>query len=73
MQIIGKIVSLKTVKQKKGSRLVANFIDDSGKMELVWFRGAKWIKENIKINTPYVIFGRVNFFNGAYTMPHPEI
>ncbi len=42
-------------------------------MELVWFRGAKWIKENIKVNTPYVIFGRVNYFNGAYTMPHPEI
>lgn len=42
-------------------------------MELVWFRGAKWIKENIKSNTPYVIFGRVNYFNGAYTMPHPEI
>ena len=42
-------------------------------MELVWFRGAKWIKENIKSNTPYVIFGRVNFFNGAFTMPHPEI
>ena len=66
-------MSLKSVKQKKGSRLVANFIDDSGKMELVWFRGAKWIKENIKSNTPYVIFGRVNYFNGIYTMPHPEL
>ena len=52
---------------------MAHFADDSGKMELVWFRGTKWIKENLKIKTPYVIFGKVNYFNGAYTMPHPEI
>jgi len=73
VQVVGKVISFKEIKQKKGSRLVANFVDDTGKMELVWFRGAKWIKENIKINVPYVIFGKVNQFNGAYTMPHPEI
>jgi ATP-dependent DNA helicase RecG len=73
VQVVGKVLSFKEIKQKKGSRLVANFIDDTGKMELVWFRGAKWIKENIKINVLYVIFGKVNQFKGAYTMPHPEI
>lgn len=73
VQIVGKVVSFKEIKQKRGSRLVANFVDDGGKMELVWFRGAKWIRENIKINTPYVIFGKVNQFNGAFTMPHPEM
>jgi len=73
VQIVGKIMSLKSVKQKNGSRLVATFMDESGTMELVWFRGAKWIKEHIKINIPYVIFGRVNYFNGSYTMPHPEM
>ncbi len=64
---------MKSVKQKKGSRLVAQFVDDSGQMELVWFRGAKWIQDSLKINVPYVIFGKVNFFNGAFNMPHPEM
>ncbi len=73
MQIIGKIVHLKTVEQKKGKRLVASFIDDTGEMELVWFRGQKWIRENLKLNTPYVIFGRTNWFNGMFSMPHPEM
>ncbi len=73
VQVIGKIVHIKTVEQKKGKRLVAKFIDDTGEMELVWFRGQKWIKENIKINVPYVIFGKCNWFNGKFSMPHPEM
>jgi len=73
IQIIGKIVHLKTVEQKKGSRLVAKFQDDTGEMELVWFRGQKWIRENLKINVPYVIFGKCNTFNQVFSMPHPEM
>jgi ATP-dependent DNA helicase RecG len=73
VQVLGKIVHLKSVDQKKGKRLVATFVDDTGQMELVWFRGQKWIRENIKLNIPYVIFGRTNFYNGTFSMPHPEM
>ena len=73
IQLFGKIIHLKTVEQKKGTRLVARFEDETGQMELVWFKGQKWIKENIKLNTAYVIFGRVNWFNGTFSMPHPEM
>ncbi len=73
IQIVGKITHLKSVEQKRGKRLVATFIDETGKMELVWFRGQKWIRENLKLNTPYVIFGKANRFNNVYSMPHPEM
>lgn len=73
VQIIGKITHIKTVQQQRGKRLVATFVDETGTMELVWFRGHKWIKENLKINVPYVIFGKCNWFNGAFSMPHPEM
>ncbi|MDC6405891.1 MULTISPECIES: ATP-dependent DNA helicase RecG [Maribacter] len=73
VQIVGKIVHIKTVEQKRGSRLVAKFIDETGEMELVWFRGQKWIRENLKLNVPYVIFGKCNWFNGSFSMPHPEM
>ena len=73
VQLIGKITHIKTVEQKKGSRLVATFKDATGEMELVWFRGQKWIRENIKLNIPYVIFGRTNWFSGKFSMPHPEM
>jgi len=73
LQIIGKITHIKTVEQKRGKRLIAYFQDDSGKMELVWFKGHKWIKENLKLNIPYVIFGKTNWYNGVFSMPHPEM
>ncbi len=74
VQIIGKIVNVKTVEFGKGrKRLVATFIDDTGQMELVWFQGHKWVRESLKINEVCVIFGKCSSFNGAYNMPHPEI
>ncbi|WP_203256798.1 ATP-dependent DNA helicase RecG [Hyunsoonleella ulvae] len=73
VQVIGKITGFKEVAQKRGKRLVATFQDDTGTMELVWFRGQKWIREKLKLNTPYVIFGKTNWFGGKYNMPHPDI
>jgi ATP-dependent DNA helicase RecG len=72
VQVIGKITHLKTVEQKRGKRLVATFKDETGVMELIWFRGHKWIRENLKLNTPYVVFGKTNWYNGSFSMPHPE-
>ncbi|WP_339653642.1 ATP-dependent DNA helicase RecG [Flavobacterium frigidarium] len=74
VQIIGKIINVKTVEFGKGrKRLVATFVDDTGQMELVWFQGHKWVRESLKINEVCVIFGKCTSFNGAYNMPHPEI
>jgi ATP-dependent DNA helicase RecG len=74
VQVVGKIINIKTVEQGKGrSRLVATFVDDTGQMELVWFQGQKWIRESIKINVPYVIFGKVTQFGATYNMAHPEM
>ena len=73
VQLIGKIISLKTVEQKRGKRLVASFKDETGIMELVWFQGQKWIRENLKLNVEVVIFGKCTSFNGVFNMPHPEI
>ena len=56
IQVIGTVVNVQEVSQKHGKRLVATFQDETGGMELVWFRGIKWIKENLKRNTLYVIF-----------------
>ncbi len=73
VQVVGKIVNIKTVEQKKGKRLVASFVDATGQMELVWFRGQKWVRENLKLNEPYVVFGKTNWFSGTFSMPHPEM
>lgn len=73
VQVVGKIVNVRTVEQKRGQRLVADFIDETGRMELVWFRSIRWIREKLQINEPYVIFGKTNHFNGSFSMVHPEM
>ncbi len=73
VQIIGEITDIRTVSQKRGKRLVATFSDETGSMELVWFRGQKWIANNLKSRTKYVVFGRTNWFNNRFSMPHPEM
>ncbi|MCL7763030.1 DUF559 domain-containing protein [Polaribacter sp. Z014] len=73
VQIVGKITRVKSVAQKRGSRLVATLQDATGSMELVWFKGQKWIKDSLKINEPYVVYGKLNHYNGNFSIPHPEL
>ncbi len=73
VQIVGKITAVKSVAQKRGSRLVATFKDASGSMELVWFKGQKWIKDSLKLNEAYVVYGKLNHYKGSYSIPHPEM
>ncbi len=73
VQLVGKLIHIKLVEQKRGKRLVATFVDETGQMELVWFQGHKFIKDQLQLNVPLVIFGKCSVFNGTYSMPHPEI
>lgn len=73
IQIKGHITSIAFVQQKRGKRMVATFKDDTGEMELVWFRGHQWIRDQLKLKETYVIFGRLNWFKAKASMPHPEL
>ena len=73
VQVVGKIVHVKSIEQKRGKRLEASFVDETGEIKLVWFRSQKWIRENLKINEPYVVFGRINRYGSSFSMPHPEM
>lgn len=73
VQIVGQITEIKEVGQKRGKRLVATFRDDTGKIDLVWFRGQKWIRERLKLHTDYVVFGKTTLFNGIFNMAHPDM
>ncbi|QBO58957.1 ATP-dependent DNA helicase RecG [Chryseobacterium salivictor] len=74
IQFKGKITDIQEVAYGKGQkRLTAKFRDDSGTLDLVWFRYSKWMKEQIPLNQEIFVFGKINEFNGIFSMPHPEI
>lgn len=73
IQLRGKIGMVKLVNQKKGKRLIAQFSDASGSLELVWFNSIKWMQEILKPGYEYVIFGKPAIFKGRTSMVHPEL
>ena len=73
VQLKGSIIRVKMINQKRGKRLIADFSDGTHQIELIWFRGHQWIKDNLKPNLEYVIFGRLNWYGGKPSIPHPEM
>ncbi len=73
IQIRGKFTSLSETGTKFKKRLSANFTDETGTIELVWFKGVKWIKDSIKPDIEYIIFGKPTIFNNKFNIVHPEI
>lgn len=73
IQLRGRINSVQTVGAGRQQRLVAEFTDGTGVLELVWFKGIKWIKPILKHGVDYVVFGRPTRFKGRFNMAHPEL
>lgn len=72
--LVGKVGNLKLVKGKFGpARLTADFTDGTGILELIWFKGADWVRENLKEGQEISIFGSPKFFGHRVQMAHPEI
>ncbi|MBE9516998.1 MAG: ATP-dependent DNA helicase RecG [Bacteroidetes bacterium] len=73
IQIKGKIHGYASIGKGRGKRLVADFTDGSGRLDLIWFRGAKWIPENYPIGKELVVFGRPSVYQRKLNVVHPEL
>ena len=49
------------------------FTDDTGSIDLVWFRGLTWIKNRFDPNKTYTIFGKPSVFQNHFNFVHPEV
>ena len=75
VQVKGHILSFETFQMSaRKERVVAHFTDGSGKvMDLTWFNGGKYAKQNYTIGKEYIVFGRPNVFNGRINVTHPDM
>jgi ATP-dependent DNA helicase RecG len=74
VQVVGRILSFETFEMgPRKERVVAHFTDGTGIMDLVWFNGGKYAKQNYKIGTEYLVFGRPGVFNNRIQVQHPDI
>jgi ATP-dependent DNA helicase RecG len=73
VQLKGILRKVEVLGEGSKRRLVARFRDETGVIELVWFRGIYWLENHLKVGAPHIVFGRVNAFNSLLNIPHPEI
>lgn len=73
VQIKGKIRRIETVGEMRKKRLVAHFEDETGTLELVWFKGIQFIAKKIQLGVEYVVFGKPAVFGRKISIAHPEL
>ena len=73
VQIAGTLSNIRLIPQSKGFRLSAELTDESGQLELVWFKGHQYIQKQLKENQRVRVFGKVNRFQDRFSIVHPEI
>jgi ATP-dependent DNA helicase RecG len=73
IQVRGRISSVQVVGVRNRKRLVAEFSDGTGTIELVWFQGVSWIKDSLKQGIDYIVFGKPSLYGRQINIIHPEI
>lgn len=73
VQLRGTLRRLETLGEGKAKRLVGTLRDETGIMEMVWFRSVQWLEKSLVVGKEYIVFGRVSEFNGKFNIPHPEM
>ena len=73
IQVVGRLISLETIGENRGRRLVGQLKDSSGILELAWFQGINWVEKNLTIGSIYLVYGRTGVFNNRPQIVHPEM
>lgn len=73
LQIKGKVKFTETIGEGSKERFIAYLRDQTGDIELVWFKGVTGIKKFVQVNQEYLVFGKPTEFNGRINIVHPEI
>ncbi|MDV7399397.1 OB-fold nucleic acid binding domain-containing protein, partial [Arthrospira platensis SPKY1] len=57
----------------RSKRLRAVLKDESGYLDLVWFRGLAYLSKMLSPGQRYYVYGQVSRFRSRYSMVHPEL
>lgn len=73
IQVKGRIRNFELHGEARKQRLLAVFYDETGTLDLIWFSGIKYIRENLSTGQEYIAFGKPSVFNGRVNIIHPEL
>ena len=73
IQIRGRVTGKNFFGEGRNQRFVVYVADKTGRAELIWFRGIKWVENKFELGREYIIFGRPSFFRSELSLVHPEV
>ena len=73
IQIRGRVTGKNFFGEGRNRRFVVYISDNTGRAELIWFRGIKWVENKFELGREYMVFGRASFFRSELSLVHPEV
>lgn len=73
VQLKGRITGLREVASGRIKRLEARFEDGSGAIDLVWFKGGKWMKPKLAHLPEVIVYGKPKKFGARTNIAHPDL
>lgn len=73
VQVIARIKNVELVGAGGKRRLVAHVFDDTGEMEMTWFKGIQWVQKKLPAGAAFIFFGKPAQFGRKWSMAHPEM
>ena len=73
VQVMGQFRSFEEAGEGRKHRLTGHFWDGEMFLDVTWFQGIRFIKQSVKVNTDYILFGRPSVYGGRLCVNHPDL
>ncbi|MBN7809345.1 ATP-dependent DNA helicase RecG [Algoriphagus sp. H41] len=73
VQLIARIKRTELLGAGGKRRLVAHVFDETGEMEMTWFKGIQWVQKKLVPGAVYVFLGKPAQYGRKWSIAHPEM
>lgn len=73
VQIMARIKTVELIGTGGKKRLVAQVFDETGEMEMTWFKGIQWVVKKLPVGAAFIFFGKPAQYGRKWSMAHPEM
>ena len=73
VQVMGQFLSFEEAGEGRKHRLTGHFWDGETFLDVTWFQGIRYIKQNVKLRKKYILFGRPGVYGGRLSIIHPDL
>lgn len=72
-QVRGVLSRIGFIQTGKTQKMTARLSDDTGSIDLIWFKNYQYIRKILKEGQTYTVYGKAGSFMGHLNLPHPEM